>query len=52
MDEERRINAEMDAEEELMRAQARDEAEQAADNVAEYQRDAQENPEPTNLEEE
>ena len=35
MDEERRINAEMDAEE-----------------IWESQRDAQENPEPTNLEEE
>ena len=56
-EEEDRINAEMDADEArqeaLMRAlQARDEAEQSADNVAEYQRDAQENPEPTNLEEE
>jgi len=61
MDEERRINAEMDADEArqeaLMRGlQARDEAEQAADNTAEEiwesQRDLVETPEPNNSEEE
>ena len=61
MDEERRINAEMDADEArqegLMQGlQARDEAEQAADNTAEEiwesQRDLVETPEPNNSEEE